>query len=329
MKKLTRISVNSSGWHKPTGEARQQESSSFNSINGFGFEDWLFRWEWQLDGWRYAFLQGVNKSRRALLKIGEPFDVTLFAIDASKRRRYVATIYDIECLDDDQATEAVDAFKRNGWFDQMRREIEGVEGNVEALEDISWAPFIVNVRFRVENVKQYNADAYASTDDPLFRLNRYQLYTLDRNSNETDGSRMVHRNGRSSAPAAESYIRGAVGPVQCTPEHARMQARLMEQLAIEYPSARIVCEENFVDVTVETDGELIYYEIKSDLSPRTVLRLAIGQLLEYGFYPRFGARTANRLIIVGRQPLTVSDIKYLDLLQTKFALPLEYRVIDI
>ncbi|GJH34214.1 hypothetical protein CBA19CS91_15675 [Paraburkholderia hospita] len=326
MKKLTRISLNSSGWHRPTGDARAQESSSFNSINGFGFEDWLFRWEWQLDGWRYAFLQGVNKSRRALLKIGEPFDVTLFAIDASKRRRYVATIYDVECLDDDQATEAVDAFKRNGWFDQMKREIEGVGGNVEALEDVSWAPFIVNVRFRVENVERYSANAYADGTDPIFRLNRYQLYTLPQAGD--DVPRHL-RTGREHPLEAQSYLRRAVGPMTCTPEHARMQALLMTELASEFPSARIVCEENFVDVTVETSEDLIFFEIKSDLAPRTVLRLALGQLLEYGYYPGQQRRFPTRLVVVGRSDLSAADEAYLRELRERFALPLEYRVTRI
>ncbi|AMM13084.1 hypothetical protein AX768_02110 [Burkholderia sp. PAMC 28687] len=326
MKKLTRISFNSSGWQRPTGEARHQESNSFNKLNGFGFEDWLFRGEWQMDGWRYAFLQGVNKSRRALLKIGEPFDVTAFTIEANKHRRYVATIREAECLDDKQAAGAVDAFRRNGWLDQMKREIEGVNGNVSAFDDNRWAPFIVNVRFRVENVEQYNASAYASGTDPVFKLNRYQLYTLPQEGDEVSRH---HRMSRPSPPQTQSYLRRAVGPVICTPEHARMQALLMSELAIEFPSARIVCEENYVDVTVETSEDLIFFEIKSDLAPRTVLRLAVGQLLEYGFYPQKLQRLPTRLVVVGRNSLSASDAAYLHVLRERFALPLEYRVARI
>ncbi len=59
MSKITRIAYNSSGWQHPTGDARREEASgTYNSDNGFGHEDWLFRSEWQIEGWRYAFLQG-------------------------------------------------------------------------------------------------------------------------------------------------------------------------------------------------------------------------------------------------------------------------------
>jgi hypothetical protein len=69
MHKLTRISHNSSGWQRATGEARNSEgATTYNSQYGFGYEDWLFRAEWQIDGWRYAFVEGVNKGRAKLLK---------------------------------------------------------------------------------------------------------------------------------------------------------------------------------------------------------------------------------------------------------------------
>lgn len=325
MSKRARISFNSSGWQRPTGEARDHEDKSFNTQNGFGFEDWLFREEWQLDGWRYSFLQGVNRSRNPLLKKGEPFDVTLVTIDPEKRRRYVATLRDVECLSDAQAADAVKAFEKNGWLDQMKLEIKNVGGDLEALTDHSWAPYILNIRFRIENMERYAPDAYAVDGDPVFTDNRYNLTDL----RDDDSPGGPSRAGRESPPDAVSYIRKAVGPVKCSPEHTRMQDRLMSELKREYATARIVCEENFVDVTVETDDELIFYEIKSDLAPRTVLRQAVGQLLEYAFYPRKRARYATRLVVVGRQQLSPSDLAYLYTLCERFSLPLEYRTVKI
>lgn len=77
MSKITRMAYNSSGWQHPTGDARREEASgTYNSDNGFGHEDWLFRSEWQIEGWRYAFLQGVNKSHAKLVREPQAFDVT-------------------------------------------------------------------------------------------------------------------------------------------------------------------------------------------------------------------------------------------------------------
>ena len=103
--KVTRISYNSAGWTHPTGEARRQEDDgTYNARMGFGHEDWLFRNEWLIEGWRYAFLQGVNKSHGKLVREGVPFDVTLFTVLPDKSRQYVAHMSDVECLSDDQAT---------------------------------------------------------------------------------------------------------------------------------------------------------------------------------------------------------------------------------
>jgi hypothetical protein len=103
----------------------------------------------------------------------------------------------------------------------------------------------------------------------------------------------------------------------------------MKQLKSEFPGARIVREENHIDVLVETDHELRLYEIKSDLSPLSVLRQAIGQLLEYAyFYPARGQRRLQ-LVVVGRSSLSADGDVYLQHLQGRFSLPLTYRVVAL
>ncbi|MDB5987005.1 MAG: hypothetical protein JWR16_2058, partial [Nevskia sp.] len=74
---------------------------------------------------------------------------------------------------------------------------------------------------------------------------------------------------------------------------------------------------------------LILFEIKSDLEPRRVLRLALGQILEYAFHPNHEHVLPIRLVVVGRCPLNFADAKYLQRLQIDFSLPLEYRVIVV
>jgi hypothetical protein len=177
MHKLTRICYNSQNWQKPTGEAHQSEgSNNYYHKHGFGHEEWLFRSEWLVDGWRYAFLQGVNKGRQKLVKEGQPFDVTLFTIQPDKKRCIVAIIFAVECLDDRQAQDALEVFKQRGWLDAMREEIRNVNGDASALGDPKWANDILNIRFRQENVKPIFPITYARTDDPTQRLTRYQLY---------------------------------------------------------------------------------------------------------------------------------------------------------
>ena len=94
-----------------------------------------------------------------------------------------------------------------------------------------------------------------------------------------------------------------------------------------------VCDEhsivnrNKVDVAVLEDNELTYYEIKVGVTARHCLRQAIGQLLEYSYWPQ--ARTAARLIVVGEPDLDPSADDYLADLRAIFGLPIYYQQFDM
>lgn len=330
---FTRICFNSRGWRQPAGKARELEApGSYNHTHGFGHEEWLFRSEWQIDGWRYAYLQGVDKSRLRLLKENSPFDLTLFTIEPDKRRRFVATIRAVECLSDRQADDALTIFKQQGWHETMLKEITEAGGDATALENTKGSQHVLNIRFRRENVIPFNRDDYAQPGDPVLdyrRYSRYKLYKFQPTDRTVENNSLRGRRGGETAPLARPFVRRAIAEVQCTREHARMQDKLLAELRTEFPEARIRCEEDFVDISVRTDAELILFEIKSDLEPREVIRRALGQILEYAFHPGHGHELPVRLFIVGRRALTPNDKQYQKLLQTKFSLPLEYRVVTI
>lgn len=329
MSKITRIAYNSSGWIRPTGDAKKEEAAgSYNSDNGFGHEEWLFRSEWQIDGWRYAFLQGVNKSRARLLREEQAFDVTLYTIEPDKRRRYVADIYGVECLDSTQAADAVKAFREMGWYDTMRQEIRAVGGKDAMLGNSPQASDILNVRFRADRVVLFPPGTYAAPDDPINRITRYLLSEKSTVFRARPTSARGGRAGRDEADDFFQFQRSSVAPVICTPEHRRMQAILLEQLRTEAPGARIVCEEDYVDVLLETKDSLTLFEIKTDLVAQYVIRQAIGQLLEYAYRrPRRNKRI--QLVIVGRSSLSREDQAYLTTLRDEFGLPLAYRVVPL
>jgi hypothetical protein len=334
MEYLSRICFNSQGWRRPTGEAWLLELGkphSFSRRFRYGHEEWLFRFDWQVDGWQYGFLQGVNNSRSKVAGMEEAVDVTLYTCEPGNRRRYVAKILDVECLSHVQS-EAIHAqFVANGWLAEMQADIVAVGGEISTLGDQNWVDGMINIRFRQENVRWYPADTYAEKGEYVRKLRRYQF-------NEIKSADQVPyvdrtrpgRNGRPDAPNQSPFFRSGSAGKMCTPEHGLIQARLLEELKIEYPDADISCEKDFVDITVETSEERILFEIKSDLVPRTVLRLALGQLLEYGFYypsQRADSSQFTRLVAVGRKALSPEDQAYLKCLQQQFNLPLSYRVV--
>ncbi len=82
-----------------------------------------------------------------------------------------------------------------------------------------------------------------------------------------------------------------------------------------------------IDVVVRRRRAYWFYEIKTAESPRACIREAMGQLLEYAFWP--GAQGAVRLIIAGECALDKDGKDYLRYLNKRFALPLEYEQIRV
>lgn len=326
--RVSRIAYNSAGWHHPTGEARALESpDTYNAINGFGHEEWLFRSEWLIDGWRYTFIQGINKSRDKLLREATAVDLCLFTREPDKRKRFVAVIREIECLDDRQAKEAVAELKNRGWFEIMRNEIKAIGGNLDAFGSGDYAPHIVNVRFRQANVTFFPPNSYVPDDHPIQEFDRYQLYSISDDGVQNVVSTL--REGSTDLPIPAPFQRGAIAAVDCTPEHSIMQRKLMELLRQEYPNAQIRREADYIDVSVQTADKLILFEIKSDLEPRSVIRQALGQILEYAYHPLRTHNLRPELVIVGRKPPSEADKVYLSRLRKDFALPLNYRAVSI
>jgi hypothetical protein len=249
-RKITRISYNSKDWWRPTGEAGQEENGTYNQKFGFGHEDWLFRSEWLIDGWRYSFLQGVNKSYHRLINTDSLLDLTLFTIQSDKRSRLVASIDSVECLKEIQAAEALQEFKSRGWYDTMLHEIDAVHGDSSALGASDWVPYILNIRFRLENLRRFPKDAFISKTDSIYNLKRYQLYDLPDDSRAFE--EVLKRRGTTSLPDVRLISRRGIGPIEYTPEHRRMQNVLIQHLKTEYPDAELICEENFIDIKIET-----------------------------------------------------------------------------
>jgi hypothetical protein len=329
---IARICHNTANWQHPTGSATEGKKSFF-SANGYGHEEWLFRSEWGIGGWQYGFLQGINDEGRrdSLFDSGvHVADVVLYEIPGKNTRRYVARIRHVEILTDEQATDALTEYKKRGWHEKMLEEIDAVKGNRDGFGHAVWAPHVLNIRFRMEDVEWYPPDTFAQNGDPVLQYRRYTFIQRDTETHfpETINRRRT-RAGQLTPPVQDAHFRGGGAPRECSPEHGKIQQALHEELKREYPDADIIFEQDFVDATVRTDTEIILYEIKSDLSTRKVLRLALGQLLEYAYYWDAEPERNIRLVAVGRTEMSTDDARYLRYLTDKFKLPFEYRQVKM
>lgn len=110
--------------------------------------------------------------------------------------------------------------------------------------------------------------------------------------------------------------------------HNALQEALYRKLAKEHGRANVSVEQpsgvgTSIDVVVRHEGQFWFFEIKTADSPRACLRQAVGQLLEYSFWP--GAQFARRLVVVGEKTLDAEGKKYLKTLKSRFRLPFAYE----
>lgn len=326
---ITRISYNTVDWRRPNGDAAKYEQrGSYNQKFGFGHEDWLFREEWLIDGWRYAFLQGVGKSTNRLRKAGTPFNVRLFCIDSDKRRRYVADIGQVECLGERQAEDALRSYRKLGWLSTMKEEIRRAKGEAAALGNADYASHILNVRYRPDSVTRFPPNTFASSQDPVLRYSRYSLVGVE----GAKAKFLKKRNGRAGSdlpPSLKPVVRVQNASTrEVSRTHALMQARLMAELQAQYPG-QVRREENCIDVTVRTPKQRILFEIKSSTSPSSTLRQALGQLLEYLYRDGVDPTRETTLVVVGQTALDEADRNYLRWLRAHLKVDLSYRVVEI
>jgi hypothetical protein len=114
--------------------------------------------------------------------------------------------------------------------------------------------------------------------------------------------------------------------------HNEMQRALYHHLISEYGQNDVSFENpsgvgTRVDIVVRRENEYWFYEIKTAQSPRACLREAIGQLLEYAFWP--GAPQVTRIIVVGECPIDHDGEEYLRRLRDRFSLPIYYQNLAI
>lgn len=114
--------------------------------------------------------------------------------------------------------------------------------------------------------------------------------------------------------------------------HKALQRILFDCLSAESGSENVRIEHKLelgvsVDAAVQTTAGLTFYELKVAPSVQACMRAAIGQLLEYAYWP--SASRASELIVVGEHSPDDDAIAFLHLLRGRFSLRLWYRQISL
>ena len=115
--KFCRICWNTSGWRIPTGD-RTETGNSYVAEHGFGHEEWLFNYEWLIDGYRYGFLQPIGKYLSKYT--GHHCSITLYTLTSDKNILLIGRMDNVYIPDSDELQQVSDIYTERGWLDQMR-----------------------------------------------------------------------------------------------------------------------------------------------------------------------------------------------------------------
>jgi hypothetical protein len=181
-KYVTRLCWNTDEWEKPSGLASTLEDDTFAVQFGFGFEEWLFSSKLELDGVRYGFVQGVNKSQRRLA--GHDIGLILYTIDPNHQRFFEAEIQRCQVLTRADAEKAHAALEKAGAIEQMKQDVLAVGSDADFIRNRryagKWTTDIINIRYRPGRLVLYSPRIMVPGNSRLWNYSRYQLQRADK-----------------------------------------------------------------------------------------------------------------------------------------------------
>jgi hypothetical protein len=316
---FARVCWNESNWTRPTGHAPELETDTYVTYTGFGHEEWLFNYEWMLGGYKYGFLQPVNKSWSTFQ--GRTMHVLLYAIGPNGDWRRVGEIGRCEILTEDAARDARRRFERRGWLADLLEHVRAVDGKVSAIKPAR--SILFNVRFRREDARLYDEHEQAiDADDPLRKLRRYTLVPVANKPklraawNDRAGSTEPKKITRTKRRAV------AAGTVDLA--EARLQDALFALLVAKHGKGAVLKEEHYCDLRIQRGRGVTLIEVKNDARPRYAIRAALGQLLHYAFLFAQKGKTVRELVAVAPGKLRDADRAFLAHLRKAVRIPLRY-----
>lgn len=324
--KVVRLCWNEEGWKFPSGsKGKSNFKDSYEYIYGFGHEEWLFDKSKLVDDYHYAFLQPLNV--KSEIHVNKIYNLNLFSINNLNKKYFVGEIENVECISKEESERVFKIYKENGWIYEMKNQVEKVNG-IWGSDISSYPELFFNVRFKFENVKKCYLREEISDGDINITTNHYKLLPKKDNfkiellsenddDDESEGNKKNTDHRKKVYKVETSY----------DPYHDKIQNALFDFLNEKSDYKKVKIEKDRVDIKAKTsDNKWHYFEIKTDC-PKLSIRKAIGQIMEYAYYPNL--IKAEKLIIVADENPDIDTINYLNFIREKFKVPITYRSFDL
>ena len=339
-KRVARLAWNDLGWVMPSGRyGKSEHEDTHEAKHGYGHEEWLFDISKIIDGFHYGFLEPIRKKQEA--HTGKTYDVWLYSIHGETKKRYwVGEITNLVVIDNDEANAIRKIYVANGWIDEMQEQIRSSSANPSGFSE--WKGVnLFNVKFKPADILVNDPYYELPKDHVITDQSRYVFahftpeFELPEDAgNEDDFGFMPpgDEDDDNDSPEKKTHIREPKA-VEIIYLHKAISRVLTKTLRKEYGKNNVTREHragygaNKVDIVVSHNNSLIFYEIKTYNSIKTSIREALGQLIEYCFYPNL--KKADELIIVTQIPVDDKTQKYFKHLRETFGLNIWYQSFDL
>jgi hypothetical protein len=328
---LQRVCWNSNDWRGPTGD-RFGKESSYVGKNGFGHEEWNFNTSDLIDGMVYGY--AYYRPSEGTPQFKSWHDIYFFAIEPDLGRQFVGYYKDARFLSEKERAALKRKFQTSDVLEKRIDELLSLGlptiPTAKRAEKYLVNQFSINIEVAPEDVHSLPHRRLTSADiggrDPK-RLSRYAKPLF-----LTHPPSISHRK---RAPTPQYKTTGIVGDLtedgylRYTEEQRKVIRPVHKQLSNRFrawlksaDATKVVGEASSVDVYCACDGARYLFELKVcfQQNTRLALREAIGQLLEYRFYP--GRPAVDHLGIVLDAEPSAYDIAWHAALQ-QASVPIE------
>lgn len=333
-RRIARLCWNENGWILPSGKyGKSADPKSHENDKGYGHEEWLLDLDKLIDGYHYAFLEPVWKDNQAY--VGRHFNIDLFSSNAVTKQKYwVGNLNNVEVIDQNAYEKVLQEYDKRGWLNEMREQLQWLGLSVENLPTAGLNLF--NIRFKPDDFQSDDLIPFEADDTQLIATYRYKLLKY-KDLPESEQPETEKKPFRSSAPPPSgngpSSRQLEAKSIELPDTHRKIVKGLYNTLLPIHGKGNIACEYSAdmgnarVDIAVLHEGEEIYYEVKSYLSIRHCIRVALGQIFEYCYFP--STHRAKKMVIVAQHQPDDETEEYMQHLRDKLQVNLFYAWFDL
>jgi len=231
-------------------------------------------------------------------------------------------------------------YAANRWLQEMQEQIRSSGANPTGFSNFKGVN-LFNIKFRLEDV-QFREYVELPQLHPVRNLSRYSFH---RYSNQYNAEHNGDQSGFIFQPPANNGHH-VINPLRSTTHQRQPKAveitnlhrvisdKLVAQLRSVHGHKNVTPEhpvgngKTRIDIVVNDKGSLTFYEIKTYASLQTSIREALGQILEYAYWPE--ERRAKKLVVVTQKHSEENEaLAYFAHLRTLFGMDISYHSLDL